>query len=207
MVPPAEPPTGDGPEILALRRMSGREPGRLIASLNAVMCSCMLHGIVIVEDVDQWKFNKHEKVSSRIVCKSRLLHHSKNKYTSYRSKILPFNASSYRPSCIHLNPSTSASLKLVGFAVAADGCTLLLLPADSAADCNCVRCDDSIDSDPRFFLAGVCDDGMNALTDAAHIIDRRTSRCCFCIISIYKSVLMINSPGCDGCWGFDKCKM
>lgn len=36
-MPPLEPPTGDGPETLAVRTMSGREPGRVNARLNAII--------------------------------------------------------------------------------------------------------------------------------------------------------------------------
>jgi len=45
-VPPLEPPTGEGPGTLAVRRMSGREPGRFIAFWNAVFCVFVV--IVIV---------------------------------------------------------------------------------------------------------------------------------------------------------------
>lgn len=38
-MPPLEPPTGEGPGTLAVRRMSGREPGRFIAFWNAFKAS------------------------------------------------------------------------------------------------------------------------------------------------------------------------
>ncbi len=37
-MPPLDPPTGDGPGTLAVRRMSGRLPGRDIGFWNAVCC-------------------------------------------------------------------------------------------------------------------------------------------------------------------------
>ncbi len=45
-MPPVEPPTGEGPGTLAVRRMSGLEPGRDIAFWNAVLLLCIFECVV-----------------------------------------------------------------------------------------------------------------------------------------------------------------
>lgn len=52
-MPPLAPPTGEGPGTLAVRTMSGREPGRVIAFWNAIVFVffCVLFDFCVVFDV------------------------------------------------------------------------------------------------------------------------------------------------------------
>jgi glycopeptide antibiotics resistance protein len=82
VVPPEEPPTGDGPEMLDLRRMSGREPGRVMASWNAdlilmvyvyVVVVCVFFFILSVSQMRWMIKNEWTKENDNLAIKKRYL--------------------------------------------------------------------------------------------------------------------------------------
>ena len=112
---------------------------------------------------------------------------NQNNKNNNKKNVSPFNASSYRPSCIYLNPNTSASLKQVGCddCVACD-CILLFSPADSDADdCKLGRNTPSLalrlNDERRDVMVGM---SWKELVDPMQMMDKRTEWICIVILFV-----------------------